>query len=60
MFSATFSEEIQRLAAKYLRDYIFVAVGIVGGANKDIQQEFIAVPGREKITAVTNLLKEQG
>lgn len=43
MFSATFKDEIQRLAATYLRDYLFLAVGIVGGASSDVSQEFIEV-----------------
>lgn len=43
MFSATFPEEIQRLAATFLRDYIFLTVGIVGGASTDVEQEVIEV-----------------
>lgn len=43
MFSATFPEEIQRLAGTFLRDYIFLTVGIVGGASTDVEQDFIEV-----------------
>lgn len=43
LFSATFPDEIQRLAANYLRDYVFLAVGIVGGACTDVEQELIEV-----------------
>lgn len=43
MFSATFPSDIQRLAAAYLRNYIFLTVGIVGGASTDVEQEFIEV-----------------
>jgi len=43
MFSATFPEEIQRLARELLNDYIFVTVGLVGGANTDITQTVIQV-----------------
>jgi ATP-dependent RNA helicase DDX3X len=39
MFSATFPREIQRLAADFMRDYIFLAVGRVGSASKDVIQE---------------------
>jgi ATP-dependent RNA helicase DDX3X len=39
MFSATFPKEIQRLAADFLEDYIFVTVGRVGGAASDITQK---------------------
>ena len=38
MFSATFPREIQKLAADFLRDYVFLAVGRVGSAAKDITQ----------------------
>lgn len=43
MFSATFPEDIQRLAAEYLKNYVFLTVGIVGGASTDVDQEFIEV-----------------
>ena len=38
MFSATFPREIQRIADAFLRDYIFLAVGRVGSASKDVKQ----------------------
>ncbi|KAH8283533.1 hypothetical protein KR018_005038, partial [Drosophila ironensis] len=38
MFSATFPEEIQRLAGEFLKDYVFVTVGVVGGACSDVKQ----------------------
>lgn len=43
MFSATFPENIQHMAAEYLRDYIFLTIGIVGGASTDVDQDFIEV-----------------
>lgn len=48
LFSATFPEDVQRIAATYLRDYIFFAVGIVGGASTDVAQEVIEVPKKGK------------
>lgn len=39
MFSATFPKEIQRLARDFLREYVFLAVGRVGGAASDIVQK---------------------
>jgi probable ATP-dependent RNA helicase DDX4 len=61
MFSATFSQEIQRMAAKYLRrDYLFVTVGIVGGACKDVEQNFLSVDRDEKKKKLISLLEEQG
>lgn len=38
MFSATFPREIQRLASDFLQDYIFLTVGRVGSASKDVKQ----------------------
>jgi len=58
MFSATFPDEIQRLAAKYLRNYLFLTVGIVGGASSDVEQEFIEVPRREKRQLLTDTLTQ--
>jgi probable ATP-dependent RNA helicase DDX4 len=58
MFSATFPDEIQRLAAQYLRNYLFLTVGIVGGASADVEQEFIEVPRREKRQLLTDTLTQ--
>ena len=43
MFSATFPANIQRLASDFLQDYIFLTVGRVGSASKDVTQtvEFV-------------------
>jgi ATP-dependent RNA helicase DDX3X len=38
MFSATFPKEIQRLAADFLNNYIFLAVGRVGSSSELITQ----------------------
>ncbi|KRT86759.1 helicase [Oryctes borbonicus] len=60
MFSATFPEEIQRLAGKFLHDYIFVAVGIVGGACADVEQRFYEVDRFKKRQKLLELLREEG
>jgi len=39
MFSATFPREIQMLAADFLRDYVFLAVGRVGSTSQNITQK---------------------
>ena len=57
MFSATFSKEIQKMASKYLRaNYLFVTVGVVGGACKDVTQNFVAVDRNEKKKVLLSLL----
>lgn len=48
MFSATFPNEIQRLAGDFLDDYVFIAVGRVGGAASDIEQRVIYVAEEQK------------
>lgn len=58
MFSATFPKEIQRLAAEFLNNYIFVTIGILGGACADVQQNFYEVTRKEKRKKLTELLGE--
>lgn len=60
MFSATFPEEIQRLAAKFLNNYLFITVGIVGGACSDVQQVFYEVDKFSKRQKLLTLLQEEG
>lgn len=52
MFSATFSDDVQRLAANYLKDYVFIAAGVVGGACKDVEQVFYEVSRSDKRSKV--------
>lgn len=59
MFSATFAEDIQKLAADFLNDYLFVTVGRVGGANTDITQTVVNCGKNDKREKLVSLLKEQ-
>lgn len=56
MFSATFPDDIQHLASKFLDNYLFVAVGIVGGASTDVDQEFHEVSSKEKRKLLSELI----
>ncbi|RWS16267.1 putative ATP-dependent RNA helicase DDX4-like protein [Dinothrombium tinctorium] len=57
MFSATFPDEVQRLAAEFLSDdYVFLTVGIVGSANTDVEQEILKVEKYEKRTKLQEIL----
>jgi ATP-dependent RNA helicase DDX3X len=56
MFSATFPGEIQRLASDFMNDYIFLAVGRVGSASKDVIQTVEYVEQNQKLGALINLL----
>lgn len=60
MFSATFPEEIQRLAAQFLHDYIFVAVGVVGSACTDVEQTFYQVDKFGKRNKLVEILTQEG
>ncbi|XP_049809013.1 ATP-dependent RNA helicase vasa-like [Schistocerca nitens] len=60
MVSATFPEEIQRLATKFLSNYLFLAVGIVGGACSDVEQIFYKVSKFDRRAKLTEILREEG
>ena len=61
MFSATFPDEIQKLAADFLvDDYVFIAVGMVGGANTDVTQEIVEVDQYGKREKLVSILNETG
>uniref|UniRef100_A0A8C5UVA1 RNA helicase n=1 Tax=Microcebus murinus TaxID=30608 RepID=A0A8C5UVA1_MICMU len=61
MFSATFPEEIQRLAGEFLKsNYLFVAVGQVGGACRDVQQTILQVGQYSKREKLVEILQNTG
>ncbi|XP_067320699.1 probable ATP-dependent RNA helicase DDX4 isoform X4 [Anolis sagrei] len=63
MFSATFPEEIQRLAGEFLKeDYLFVVVGQVGGACSDVEQTILQVnqyDKRDKLLEILNTIGKE-
>ena len=59
MFSATFPEEIQRLAADFLNDYLFLTVGKIGGAANDIVQKIVCVEALEKREKLAEILRNK-
>lgn len=56
MFSATFPSNIQRLASDFMRDYVFLTVGRVGSASKDVSQTVEFVEDRDKLDALMKFL----
>ena len=48
MFSATFPKQIQCLAADFLNNYVFLAVGRVGSTSQNITQTIEYVPEDQK------------
>ncbi|XP_063151722.1 probable ATP-dependent RNA helicase DDX4 isoform X2 [Candoia aspera] len=61
MFSATFPDEIQRLAGEFLKtEYLFVVVGQVGGACSDVQQTILQVTQYDKRDKLVEILNDIG
>jgi superfamily II DNA/RNA helicase len=59
MFSATIPPGVQQLAKHFLRDnYVFLAVGTLGGANGDISQTVEEVPQANNKDRLFNLLDQ--
>eukprot|EP01025_Chloroclados_australasicus_P052987 TRINITY_DN6196_c0_g1_i10.p1 TRINITY_DN6196_c0_g1~~TRINITY_DN6196_c0_g1_i10.p1 ORF type:complete len:781 (-),score=128.45 TRINITY_DN6196_c0_g1_i10:1127-3469(-) len=56
LFSATFPKEIQRLAADFLNDYVFLTVGRVGSSTDLIVQHVERVNQQEKRSVLLDLL----
>ncbi|CAD6226319.1 unnamed protein product [Miscanthus lutarioriparius] len=59
LFSATFPKEIQRMAADFLADYIFLAVGRVGSSTDLIAQRVEFVLDSDKRSYLMDLLHAQ-
>ena len=52
---------LYRMAADFLKtDYLFLAVGVVGGACSDVEQTFIQVTKFSKREQLLDLLKTTG
>ena len=60
MFSATFKPDIQKLAGDFLNQYLFITVGIVGGACSDVEQTFLEVDRFEKRDRLCSILTSMG
>jgi len=58
MFSATFPDECQQMAQDFLFDYIWIGVGIIGGAVNTVQQSLVKVEPREKYEVLIHKLDE--
>ena len=56
LFSATYPAEIQKLGQKFLHNYLFLTVGVIGGACADVEQTFIRVSQFEKREKLLEIL----
>ncbi|KAK9299834.1 hypothetical protein QLX08_007282 [Tetragonisca angustula] len=59
MFSATFPDEVQHLARRFLNNYLFLAVGIVGGACSDVEQNFYEIAKNKKKDLLREILERE-
>ena len=59
MFSATFSEEIKRLAANFLHEAVLVEVAQRNAPAENVRQELVRVHESEKGAALLALLRER-
>lgn len=58
MFSATFEAEVQELGKEMLKeDYLFIAIGIVGGACSTVAQTIICCEKKEKFDRLKEILE---
>lgn len=60
MFSATFPEEIQKLAAEFLNNYVFLTIGKVGSTSSNIEQTVHKVEDSEKRDKLVEILGQEG
>ena len=58
MFSATFPDEVQESAQEFLHDYLFLTIGLVGGACADVKQEFHEVAKFDKRAKLEELMQD--
>ena len=58
MFSATFPDDIQTAAQEFLNNYLFLTVGLVGGACSDVEQAFFEVAKFDKREKLEELMQD--
>ncbi|CEP14995.1 hypothetical protein [Parasitella parasitica] len=58
LFSATFPENIQRLARDFLSEYVFLSVGRVGATSENITQHIEFVSDDDKRPRLLEILKD--
>lgn len=58
MFSATFPTEVQEQAKELLKDdYLFAAIGMVGGASETVTQEILEVEKKESFNTLKGIVE---
>ena len=58
MFSATFPEAVQTQAKELLKEnYLFAAIGMVGGASETVTQEILGVERKECVDVLKGIFE---
>ena len=60
MFSATFPEQIQKLASDFLNEYLFLTIGKVGSTHSDIEQSVLNIEDSAKRDKLVEILGQEG
>lgn len=60
MFSATFPEQIQKLAGEFLNDYVFITIGKIGSTHSGIEQKVIEIDDSSKRDKLVEILGDEG
>ena len=60
MFSATFPEQIQKLAGEFLNDYVFITIGKIGSTHSGIEQKVVEIEDSSKRDKLVEILGNEG
>lgn len=60
MFSATFPEQIQKLAAEFLNEYVYITIGKVGSTHSGIEQSVLEISESDKRDKLVEILTNEG
>jgi len=60
MFSATFPEQIQKLAGEFLHNYVFITIGKIGSTHSGIEQSVLEIEDSGKRDKLVEILGNEG
>ena len=60
MFSATFPEQIQKLAGEFLNEYVFITIGKIGSTHSGIEQKVVEIEDSSKRDKLVEILGDEG
>ena len=56
MFSATWKDQVKKMATKYMKEYIFVGVGRVGSPTENVRQDIVLCSSSDQWVKLTAML----